>query len=197
MLKKLRLYFFVFGCLILANIFLAYRLYRNYEKNKNIDHILTEISQTKELASQFNYSSSGKAVGTTTELTVGDSRAANLKIFFRKYNSDLYDYADLIVQTSDKYTFDYRLLPAIAMQESNLCKYIPDNSHNCWGWGIYGDTVTKFDSYDEAITTVAEGIKKHYIDKGLVTASMIMSKYTPSSNGSWAHGVNTFLRVLE
>jgi len=197
MLKKLRLYFFVFTCLVVANVFLAYRLYRSYEKNKNIDQILTEISQTKELASQFNHSTSANVLGSATEITAGDSRAVNLKMFFRKYNSVLYDYADLIVQTSDKYSFDYRLLPAIAMQESNLCKYIPEDSNNCWGWGIYGDTVTKFDSYDEAITTVAGGIKKHYIDKGLVTASMIMSKYTPSSNGSWAHGVNTFLQVLE
>lgn len=197
MLKKLQLYGFVFGCLILANLFLAYKLYRNYEKTRNINRILAEISQTKELASQFNYSGSLKIPGTGAELTTGDSRAANLKIFFRKYNSALYDSADLIVEVSDKYGFDYRLLPAIAMQESNLCKYIPDDSHNCWGWGIYGDTVTKFDSYDEAIIAVASGIKKHYIDNGLVTASMIMSKYTPSSNGSWAHGVNTFLRILE
>jgi len=197
MFKKLRLYGFVFSCLILANIFLAYKLYRSYEKNRNINRILAEISQTKELASQFNFSSSMKAPGTATEITTGDSRAANLKIFFRKYNSDLYDQADHIVQVSDKYNFDYRLLPAIAMQESNLCKYIPENSYNCWGWGIYGDTVTRFDSYEEAINIVSGGIKKHYIDKGLVTASMIMAKYTPSSNGSWAHGVNTFLKVLE
>ena len=37
--------------------------------------------------------------------------------------------------------FDYRLLPAIAMQESTLCRSIPVDSHNCWGWGIYGDKV--------------------------------------------------------
>jgi hypothetical protein len=83
------------------------------------------------------------------------------------------------------------------MQESNLCRYIPENSHNCWGWGIYGDQVLRFSSYEEAIEKVAAGIKKEYIDKGLVTASMIMKKYTPSSPGTWARGVNTFLRMLE
>ena len=83
------------------------------------------------------------------------------------------------------------------MQESNLCRLIPEDSHNCWGWGIYGTTVTRFDSYDEAIETVAKGIKKNYIDKGLVTASAIMKVYTPQSKGSWAYGVNTFLKALE
>ena len=83
------------------------------------------------------------------------------------------------------------------MQESTLCRAIPPNSHNCWGWGIYGNTVTRFDSYEDAIEIVAQGIKTHYLDKGLTTASKIMAKYTPSSKGSWAFGVNTFLKALE
>jgi hypothetical protein len=83
------------------------------------------------------------------------------------------------------------------MQESGVCRVIPHNSYNCWGWGIYGNTITRFSSYEEAIDTVAAGLKKNYIDKGLITASAIMAKYTPSSNGSWAHGVNTFLKVIE
>lgn len=136
---------------------------------------------------------------TTVETTVtsSDGRAINLKSFFRKYNSPLYDHADFIVTMADKYDFDYRLLPAIAMQESNLCNVIPKNSYNCWGWGIYGDTVTRFTSYEEAIETVSKGLRQHYIDHGLVTASQIMEKYNPSSNGSWAFGVNTFLKALQ
>jgi len=196
MIKRLQLYTFVFITLLLANLFLTYKLYRHYERSRHITKILAEISQAKDLASQFNYSGALKISGAESALTVADGRIANLKSFFRKYNSPLYQYANLIVEVSDKYGFDYRLLPAIAMQESNLCKYIPENSYNCWGWGIYGSQVLKFDSYTEAIETVAAGLKKNYLDKGLVTASMIMSKYTPSSNGSWAHGVNTFLRIL-
>ena len=84
------------------------------------------------------------------------------------------------------------------MQESTLCRSIPVDSHNCWGWGIYGDKVIMFSSYEEAVKTVANGIKKEYLDKGLTTASKIMEKYTPSSpNGSWAYAVNKFLRDLE
>lgn len=132
-----------------------------------------------------------------SNITVGDARSANLRYFFRKYNSPLYEYADDMVAISDKNNLDYRLLAAIAMQESNLCLKIPPDSHNCWGWGIYGDKVTRFDSYPEAMETVAEGLKKEYVDKGLITPETIMRKYTPPSTGSWANGVNHFLQQLQ
>lgn len=168
-------------------------MYRHVKHVEASQRILEEIDEDRQAANSTPF-----VVGNfETNVVTGDARSKNLKHFFRKYNSVLYDHTDHIVAVADKYKFDYRLLPAIAMQESNLCKYTPPNSHNCWGWGIYGDLVTKFDSYDEAIDVVAYGIKTHYIDKGLVTASAIMQKYTPSSNGSWARGVNNVLGWLE
>lgn len=131
------------------------------------------------------------------EFKTDDIRVANLKYFFRKYNSVLYDKSEFIVKMADMYKLDYRLIPAIAMQESNVCKYIPDNSHNCWGWGIYGGKVTRFASYEEAIETISRGLKLYYVDKGLTTPEAIMRKYTPPSDGSWAFGVNTFLKMIE
>lgn len=195
--KKFSLIVIFFILLLVSNLFLTYKVYLSSNKNSQIKKILNEISYSR-YDNQFS-SPSGPAVlgDMQAEIKLSDNRVANLKNFFRKYNSPLYDYADNIVAQSDKYHFDYRLLPAIAMQESNLCRHIPENSHNCWGWGIYGNTVTQFDSYEEAITVVSKGLKEQYLDKGLVTASAIMQKYTPSSNGSWQHGVNTFLRMLE
>ncbi len=191
-------YGIIFICLFSINLLIVNKFYSNSQKQAHVQKILDEIAEATNPQNQFQYSGNPYVLGVyQTNVSFGDSRVANLKSFFRKYNSPLYDYADLIVQVSDQNGFDYRLLPAIAMQESNVCRFIPDDSHNCWGWGIYGSTVTKFDSYDNAIKAVAAGIKKDYIDKGLVTASAIMEKYTPSSNGSWAHGVNTFLRALE
>lgn len=128
---------------------------------------------------------------------IADGRAANLQRFLRSINSPLFEYADLIVEEADKNGYDYRVLVAIAMQESIACKRIPPGSHNCWGWGIYGDTVTTFDSYEEAIRTVSDGIKRVYIDKGLITTEDIMRKYTPASNGSWASAVRHFFRKIE
>lgn len=154
---------------------------------------LSEISSL--LALQENDSKTEKIL--LKEFNTNDIRIANLKYFFRKYNSVLYEHAETFIKRADENKFDYRLLPAIAMQESNLCKYIYEDSHNCWGWGIYGNKVTRFDSYDEAIDTISRGIKKYYIDKGLTTPEEIMKKYTPPSDGSWAYGVNTFLKIIE
>ncbi|MCX6732755.1 MAG: hypothetical protein NTV98_04400 [Candidatus Roizmanbacteria bacterium] len=132
-----------------------------------------------------------------TEFKTEDIRVANLKFFFRKYDSVLYDKSEYIVKMADQYKLDYRLIPAIAMQESGLCKNIYEGSHNCWGWGIYGNKVTRFNSYEEAIETISRGLKKNYIDKGLTTPEDIMRKYTPPSTGSWAFGVNFFLKIIE
>lgn len=198
MLKKLSFFVILFSIIGLVNLFLLVKTYRRSLRQANTEKILSEISQATNPNSQFKYSGNPYVLGTyAADVSFGDNRVANLKSFFRKYNSPLYNFADLIVSSSDQYKFDYRLLPAIAMQESNLCKYQPDDSYNCWGWGIYGNTVTKFSSYEEAINAVAKGIRENYMDKGMVTASSIMEKYTPSSNGSWALGVNTFLRALE
>ncbi len=196
--KKIGIYIAVFFCLLLLNFALVLKISQNFAKGRTIQRILGEIEESNELAKQFSNSSAPFfQTSIESDVQLSDSSVANLKAFFRKHNSVLYKHAEFIVKTSDKYGFDYRLLPAIAMQESTLCKAIPDGSHNCWGWGIYGDTVTKFDSFDEGIEIVAKGLKEHYLDKGLVTASAIMAKYTPSSPGSWAYGVNTFLRALE
>jgi len=197
MIQKIVILAILFFILSGFNIFLVQKTALITQKRSEIEKILAEITDNTK-GRQFHIGSQGSNVlGLQADVSVVDGRVANLKSFFRKYNSPLYNEAQTIVQVSDKYKFDYRLLPAIAMQESNLCRVIPDNSYNCWGWGIYGSTVTRFDSYADAINTVAKGIKENYIDHGLVTASMIMAKYTPSSNGSWAHGVNTFLKALE
>lgn len=198
--QKLILWSALFITLLLINSFIAFKLLGSSYRAQQTEKILDEIAHVDQAPNQnqFSFSSAPLVMGAyEAEVITADGRAANLRAFFRKYNSPLYDISEYIVSTSDKYGLDYRLLPAIAMQESGLCRVIPDNSHNCWGWGIYGSTVTRFDSYEEAIDTVAKGLKKNYIDKGLITASSIMEKYTPSSNGSWAHGVNTFLRAVE
>jgi len=199
MAKKLSFYFSSFLGLVIINFFLVVNLTARSDRENAIKRILSEIEENNNIAEQFNYSSAPFASGRfETETRTSDGRSVILKAFFRKHGSPLYDFAEVIVEESDKNGFDYRLLPAIAMQESTLCRAIPYGSHNCWGWGIYGDNVIRFSSYDEAIKTVAAGIKKEYLDKGLTTASKIMAKYTPSSpNGSWAYAVNKFLRDLE
>jgi hypothetical protein len=134
------------------------------------------------------------------EIVQADARPLIVKNYLAKYNSPLEPFHQLIIDISDKYSLDYRLLVAIAQQESNLCKKIPDNSYNCWGFGIYGDKVTRFGSYPEGLETVAKTLKFKYIDQGLDTPEEIMVRYTPPSlekGGSWAKGVNQFFSEME
>lgn len=132
----------------------------------------------------------------TAKIEKKDIRLTLVKEFFSLYKSDLLPYAEDVIDSADKYGLDYRLIPAIAMQESNLCKKSPKNSNNCWGFGIYGKKVTRFDNYKEAIDTVTKTLAKEYKAKGLHTPEEIMSRYTPSSNGSWAYSVNHFMKQL-
>lgn len=131
------------------------------------------------------------------EITASDARVQIVKNYLLSYSSPLSPYADSLVVAADENGLDYRLLVAIAQQESNLCKVIPEGSYNCWGWGIHSKGSLGFGSFEEGINTVATGIKKEYIDKGFVTVEDIMSKYTPLSNGSWAYGVNLFMSQME
>jgi len=127
----------------------------------------------------------------------GDARPQIIRQYLESYNSPLAPYADLIVQSADKYSLDFRLTTAIAQQESNLCKVIPASSYNCWGWGITGQGTLGFKSFDDAIEQVSKGIRDNYLNKGYVTVDDIMTKYTPLSSGSWALGVNEFMTEMQ
>ena len=163
----------------------------SYSYHRNVS-LSPFFSQTK-----VAYAALPNASGTLkTSVFAKDARIAAVANFFEKYKSDLFPYADEVVSAADKYGLDYRLIPAIAMQESNLCKKAPKNSYNCWGFGIYGKKVVKFDNYPDAINTITKTLAQQYKADGLKTPEEIMSRYTPSSTGSWAHGVNEFMNQL-
>jgi len=132
------------------------------------------------------------------QIGVMDARPEIIKQYLKYYDSPLTPYSDFIVQTADKYKLDYRLIPAIAQQESNLCKVIPPDSYNCWGWGINSQSNLGFDSFQDGIETVSKGLRTEYLDKGYGSIEEIMSKYNPiSPGGAWARGVSEFMDQME
>ena len=133
----------------------------------------------------------------SANITQGDGRKERIRQFLASYNSPLEPYAGDIVDAADQYGIDYRLVTSIAMQESGLCKTIPYNSYNCWGFGVYNHTAMHFSSYKDGIYTVTKALATKYKDRGLVTPQQIMTMYTPSSNGSWAFSVQHFMNVLQ
>lgn len=140
-----------------------------------------------------------------TSVKTADARAEIIRQYLQKFGSPLEPQSELIVELSDKYNFDYRWLVAIAQQESGLCLHIPDNSFNCWGWGIYPEPsnpsvlkVTRFDSFDDALRRIAPQFTKIFLKGSHFKDPMeVMKTYTPPSDGSWANGVNSFFGKLE
>jgi len=131
------------------------------------------------------------------EIVASDARGDIIENFLKKYGSPLEPYSEFMIQTSDKYNLDYRLLAAIAMKESGLCKAIPDESYNCWGWGIHSKGTLKFSSFEEGIETVSKGLKESYIDKGYGTVEEIMTKYAHPDSTTWAEGVLQYMNQMK
>lgn len=127
-----------------------------------------------------------------------DARSRIIEDFFEGYSAPLAEFAAEFVTVADKYGLDYRLLPAIAMQESNGGKKVIEDSKNPFGYGIYGGSVLKFNSFAEAIERVGKGLREDYLNKGLTKPEQIMAKYTPPAvpSGSWAKGVSVFMEEL-
>ena len=192
-IKRARTLLVIYFLMIIVSFGLGFKLSAMDRQLSYYRKVMDDL----ELISQISMSQEKTKPELLTEFQTQDIRVANLKYFFRKYESVLYDQSEFIVKMADQFKLDYRLIPAIAMQESGLCKNIYEGSYNCWGWGIYGNTVTRFGSYEEAIETISRGLKTNYIDKGLTTPEDIMRKYTPPSTGSWAFGVNFFLKIIE
>ncbi len=131
------------------------------------------------------------------KVTGEDARPIIIENFLKKYRSPLVPYAQMMFDLSVTYGFNPFLIPAIGMQESNLCKNIPEGSYNCWGYGIHKNGTLKFENYEIALKSFAEYLKREYIDKGYLTVEQIMKKYCPHSDGSWAFGVNHFIEEME
>jgi len=132
-------------------------------------------------------------------LESADARVHLVHNFLKRYNSPLLaepNFAEILVSLADEHEIDFRLLPSIAMQESTLCKAIPEGSYNCLGLGVHARGTWKFESYEENFRAAARILKNNYIDQGLTTPEQIMRKYTPSSNGSWAASVNQWMAEM-
>lgn len=133
------------------------------------------------------------------EITPQDGRAKIIENFFKRYASPLSAYSKNFIAVSESYSLDWRLLPAISMQESNGGRKVVKNSYNPFGFGIYGDLVVRFNSWEEGIEKVGKALKRDYVDAGLKTPKQIMAKYTPPSlakGGNWAKGVSSFMEEI-
>ena len=106
-------------------------------------------------------------------------------------------YSDQIVAISDKYGIDYRLIPAIAMKETGAGRVSPEDSFNAWG---FENGRTRFESWEQALESVAKTLKTKYVAKGMDTPDKMMPVYAPpamENGGGWAKTINNYLAQME
>lgn len=138
----------------------------------------------------------------SAQVIAGDARTLLLENFLRNNQSPMTPYADLIVTQSDKYGFDFRLLPSIAMCESNLGKKVPLKAgFNPFGIAVYTGTLEgkAFDSWDHAITWVSQYIYNTFYSKGVTSLTDIEATWAPPAvtNGhSWSNCVSYFEKSI-
>ena len=125
-----------------------------------------------------------------------DSRIRILREFLEKYNSPLVPFAGTFVEKADKYNLDWKLVAAISGVESTFGQQIPYESFNGWGWGIYGDNMIRFSSWNEGIETISEGLRTKYIDKWGAKDVYEIGRFYASSP-TWAQRVEYFMNSIE
>ncbi len=91
--------------------------------------------------------------------------------------SPLIGLGDVFVREGQANGIDPRALAAIARAESALGSDPGARArNNAFGWGPH----QTFGSWQENIATVAKGLRKGYLDDGLVTLEAIQRRYAPS-----------------
>jgi hypothetical protein len=102
-----------------------------------------------------------------------DNRAIVLESYLRSQNSYLANYTDLIVELSDYYGVNPRLVIAMAGVESGYCR-VNFRPYNCWGFGRYG-----WSSPEDGIRSYMALMNKGYYSRGARTIEGIASPYNP------------------
>jgi len=144
--------------------------------------------------------SSGTPAVLSASVIAGDARTLLLEKFLN--GSPMQPYANLLVQQSDQYGIDFRLLPAIAMCESNLGKRVPLKAgFNPFGIAVYTGSKNgkDFDSWDHAISWVAQYISDKYYSQGITSLIDIQTRWAPPAAGngnSWANCVEFFMNSI-
>lgn len=128
----------------------------------------------------------------SSEEKIKDKRGEKLKRFLESYHSPLAPCSFFIVKTADRYSLDWKLVPAISGLESSFGKRIPHNSYNAYGWanGRY-----YFKDWQDGIEIVSKTLKESYVDKGARTVEQIGPIYAESP--IWSQRVVYFMEEIE
>lgn len=144
----------------------------------------------------FEKAGSSASLDFTIEQNISDNRVQILRSFLLEYDSPLAPYAGDFIKNADKYSLDWRLVASIAGLESTFGKHIPYNSYNGWGWGVYGDNVIRFATWNEGIETISKGLRERYLKEKQESDPYFIGP-TYAASPSWAERVSYFMSKME
>ena len=146
----------------------------------------------------FQLAAAGTSQVVMASVLPGDARVLLIQSFLEKNHSPMAPFADTIVAEADRFGIDFRLVPAIAMCESNAGKHMPKkDEYNAFGIAVYSGQLKgkAFDSWPHAIAWVSQYIKQHYYDRGFTDLYEIGAIWAPPSverGYSWSNCVESF-----
>ncbi len=125
-----------------------------------------------------------------------DNRAQILSKFLTAQNSPLADHAQTFIKEADKNKLDWKLVAAISGNESQFGHLIPPYSNNGWGYGVYGNNVRNFTTWDEGIAVVSKALREDYLDNwGATNIYEIGDIY--AEDPLWANKVKYYIELIE
>lgn len=143
------------------------------------------------------YSANPLVLGdSSTRISQGDSRAASIDRVMAFYNCPMTGLGAKFVEEADKNNIPYWTVASIAFQESSCGKNTPvkdgGETYNAYGYGVWGEHVKAFDSWEHGIEVMSRYMYEMFYSKNVTELCEIMKTYTPPSKGSWCAGVGHF-----
>ena len=113
---------------------------------------------------------------------IPDFKVERMNLTLQEYSSPLVGMESVLIQTAEEYDLDWTLLAAIAGNESAFALRMPYECNNPFGWGIYGENRLCFESLEDSIREVGQGIAEKYNTDSLYT---IARTYNPGNTEHW------------
>jgi hypothetical protein len=158
--------------------------------------VVTALIVPQTVDAKISASSAALTMTDEFKLKADDNRAKILRAYLQRRNSPLADHAETFIEEADKNGLDWKFVAAIAGLESSFGLHIPQNSYNGWGYGVYGNNVRRFESWDDGIAVVSTALREDYMEKwGATTVPEIGKIY--ASSPTWAQRVQFFMNDIE